>query len=162
MLSEVIKMIKRLKQLILVPAFLAGFGLSFGAGALDLSKFNDLLGSEHNGDYIPSTSWYWDPQQPGMGMSVSIQPSEFGDTGYVVFAGIYTYKDSGEQAWYTIQGDYVPNSDPNAWHEVKSVFGTPWGPDEAYMGEVNAQLFETKDGMVLGSQQYRDYDIWIY
>ena len=146
------------KQVVLVMALM----VSFGAGALDLSKFNDLLGSEQSGDYIPSTSWYWDPDQPGMGMSVSIQPSEFGETGYIIFAGIYTYKDDGSQAWYTIQGDYVPNADSNAWHEVKSVFGTPWGPDEAYMGQVHADLYETSDGMVLGSSQYRDYDIWIY
>jgi hypothetical protein len=136
--------------------------LSFQVFAVDMSRFN-VLGDTTGAPHIPSTAWYWNPDEPGMGMSVSIQQSEFGvGTDYIVFAGIYTYKPDGSQAWYTIQGDYIANPDFNAWHEVKSQFGTPWGPTSSYMGKLTASLFETSDGMVLGSSEYKPNDIWIY
>lgn len=136
--------------------------LSFQVAALDLSKFNDLLGDTKGAPYIPGTAWYWNPDEPGMGMSVSIQQSEFGDSGYIVFAGIYTYKADGSQVWYTIQGDYKPNPDFNAWHEVKSQFGTPWGSDSSYMGKLTDQMATTSGGMVLGETNYRPYDVKAY
>src|SRR5690554_4671129 len=103
MWSEVNKMsrLNVMKRLMVVLAF----AVSFGVSALGLSKFNDLLGSSDGGVYTPSTAAYWNPDKPGMGMGVSVQPSELAQSGYVVFAGVYTYKPDGSQAWYSIQGE---------------------------------------------------------
>ena len=114
-----------------------------------LGYYNDLSG-ENSDAVIPQNSWYWDPNQSGWGFGISVQRSQMGNSGYLVHGAFYTHKEDGSQAWYTVQGEYVPNPDVNAWRETPAMYGTQWGNNNAWMGKVESQLAETSGGMPLG------------
>lgn len=129
------------------------------------------IDNENDVPYVPGGAWYWDPDESGVGMSIAIQLSKHGGGGYQVFGAFFTYKPSGEQAWYTVQGTYTPDENVNDWREDLERFGTTlsgsanerpdgirewlgfggcyWGNSETRMGELNAFLAETKNGPVL-------------
>lgn len=140
---------------------------------------NHWLSGESSEPFIPSSAWYWDPDKSGMGLNLTIQEAKHGQTGYFLFAAFYTYKPDGSQAWYTINSEYVPNPNVNAWREKKSIFGQSvlntvtnpqvvegangnyWGEEDAWMGRVDSVLYETSGGMPLGGA-YRVNDIVEY
>lgn len=160
-----------MKQLITVLSMI----LSFGSALAE----NHWMSGPANEPYVPNGAWYWDPNKSGMGLNVTFQKSKHGSTGYLAFAAFYTYKDDGSQAWYTINGFYVPNEDVYEWREKRDVFGVSvkdamtnpttvegaggnyWGGDAPYMGRVDTQLLETNNGMPLGGP-HRPNNIWAY
>ena len=137
--------------------------------------------------YVMANTWFWDPDEPGVGMNISIQRSQVSASGFYVHGAFYSYADDGTQAWYTVQGDYTPNSNVNDWREDKELFGKSWisyslipsfvsryqythggswncfwGNEDSWMGEVNSQLAVTSNGPVLGAgsgQSYPDFQV---
>lgn len=130
------------------------------AGQAQINNYK-LLSDEMSEAYVPGSAWYWDPNKSGMGLNVTIQKSKHGSSGYFMFAAFYAHNEDGSQVWYTVQSEYLPNEDVNAWREDRNVFGTPWGGNDAWMGEVNADLYLATNGMPLG-QAHKPNDIQVY
>lgn len=66
---------------------------------------------------MPIAGEYWDPTEPGWGLTMSIQPANFVSSGYYLQGTAYTYDDDGNPMWYLFQNEFTPNSDPYAWRE---------------------------------------------
>jgi len=133
----------------------------------------NVIGEENEEIQVPASSWYWDPNFSGIGFGSTIQKSKHGESGWFGFGAFYAYKEDGTQVWYTVQGDYIPNPNPNAWKENKSAFGFSgsnvqiegnqgnyWGSDDSWMGRISSNLYETSNGMPLG-EPWRENDIFV-
>lgn len=128
--------------------------------ATSLAQLNDFpfFSEEKEKPTEPISAWYWDPDKSGMGMSVTVQKSLHVESGYLVFAAFYTYKEDGSQAWYTVQGDYVPNPDVNAWKETPDYL--PAG-SESHLGHIDSRLAETSGGIPIDGE-YRPNEVFFY
>lgn len=78
---------------------------------------------------IAIDGWYWNPEQAGWGLNVTIQEASFSPSGYFLFGSIYTYKEDGEPIWYTFSGNYEPHGDVYAWREGR-------GPLSVFEGDL--------------------------
>ena len=116
-----------------------------------------FLGPEKQEPTIPISSWYWDINQPGIGLSINIQKSKHVPSGYLVFGAFFTYKEDGSQAWYTTQGNYEPNL--NGWKETPDFFTDG---EESYMGKLTSALYETRDGTAIDVGGYKENSISEY
>lgn len=151
-----------------------------GQGFENYSTLFEGVAESNTQGYVQAKTWYWNPDESGIGMNMSIQRSKVGDTGYFGFGAFYTYKSDGSQAWYTIQGEFVPNPDVNQWRNQSSVFGESvsrsstsnpeirvarngchWGSEDVWMGKIEGVLYETSGGTVLGGE-YRENEIFTY
>lgn len=175
-----------MKKLILLNLLTAVFVCSAQDCNVDLvtDDYTEIFhhyDDDNSAAYIPAGAWYWDPEESGVGMSVSVQKSKHVNGAYFVFAAFYTYKDDGSQAWYTINGIYEPNQNINDWREDLELFGTSqtdplnpsvntqkvgfydcyWGNSDTWMGEVDSVLYETTGGPVLDGE-YSPNDIFVY
>lgn len=91
-----------------------------------------------NSPDIPQEGWYWNPDGPGWGLNMAIQPSTQGEFGYFVQGSAYTYKEDGTPIWYSFSGSYVPNEDVYAWRE-----------NRGSMGSLTSPIYETIGGNCL-------------
>ena len=171
------------KYVLLLIAFLIGkvnAQTCTGQGFEDYSTLFEGVAEGNSVEYVQAKTWYWNPEEPGIGMNISIQRSKAGTTGYFGFGAFYTYKSDGSQAWYTVQGEYVANPQINEWREKNSVFGESvsrsstsspevkearngcyWGSDDVWMGKMEGVLYETSGGTVLGGE-FKENEIFTY
>jgi hypothetical protein len=156
-----------------------------GSEACNNPKFSEnwadnyhMLNDENQTPFVGAASWYYDPDTPGVGLSVTVQQSDHSTTGYFAFGVFYTYKEDGSQAWYAIDGFYEPTTPDGGecWQKDSEDFGMHykrggviynadyvlakcwWGDDETYLGELDSVMIETANGNVLDGE-YSPHDI---
>lgn len=128
--------------------------------------------------YAMSNAWYVDHDQPGVGITLSIQKSKLSSTGYFVFGAFYTYEADGSQVWYTIGEEYDFNSQVNDWREDWYKFGSSFyatnypsvpahltsigrcwfGNKHTWLADVRGRLHKTANGPVMGLSASHGYD----
>lgn len=134
-----------------------------------------MLDEENNKPYVGSASWYYDPETPGIGLSMTLQQSVHSPSGYFGFGVFYTYNQDGSQAWFPVDGFYEPtyNDDEAYWQYDTDYFGVHvkegstlfnsedepfylyrlnncwWGHENTYLGELSSALVKTSGGAVV-------------
>lgn len=154
---------------------------NYGYGPLDYARDVVYTWTEENATpYAVSNAWYVDYDQPGVGITLSIQKSKLSSTGYFVFGAFYTYEADGSQVWYTIGEEYDFNSQVNDWREKASHYenGIPYpgepetvgyiafsthfrcSPtgDDTWLADVSGRLHKTANGPVMGLSASHGYD----
>ncbi len=101
---------------------------------------------------LPANGNYWDPDDPGWGVTVEVQSRPGVAGGYFLFMTAFFYDDNNEPFWCAVSSPFDPQVDPNQWRDAEVFSNIPWGStDPQVLVEMDVDCHSKTGGTALGS-----------
>jgi len=109
---------------------------------------------------LPSNGFYWQKDNPGIGINLEVQSRRSVSTGYFLFMTGYFYDENGDQFWCAISDEYKYNEDVNQWRDNKNFSNLPFGHNDLpVLAEQDVVCNVVNGGTPLGSNNHVDNEI---
>ena len=108
---------------------------------------------------LPANGFWWDKNNPGMGINLEIQKRPASSTGYFMFLAGYFYDDNKQQFWCVASEDFKFNTDVHQWRSAKSFSNlkahSGGHNNPSVLAEQDVTCYVMQDGSTIGTNTPR-------
>jgi hypothetical protein len=149
------KMIKKYALFLLMLSFFT-FAQQEQAGIDIAASFPSITQGTIEHD-LPADGNYWDPNDPGWGVTVEIQKRPSVPGGYFLFMTAFFYDENNEPFWCAVSSEYNPQVDANKWRDAQVFSNIPWAStQQQVLVDIDVDCHSKTGGTALGSSVHKE------